>query len=235
MSPALVSVGRWGGPPTGISRIPETRWSRRSPQRRSERLPLVADYQYVIVAAETSRHDRRRSRQEHPMKLIEKAILLAAAGAVGISAAALPALAADPATPPVQSSPASGHAWTGGSPWRLQASWRARCPSQVTDAPPHRPPRPQRCPADPTAAPACPNHGGCVVGQGRRQHDRGPAARPHQDGVQVPARRLPQSADRPAAGPTGPDETALRAAFVGSVATRARCLHGPRPSRDCPY
>jgi hypothetical protein len=50
------------------------------------------------------------------MKLIDKAILLAAAGAVGISAAALPAFAADPATPPAVSPPVSGHAWTGNHP-----------------------------------------------------------------------------------------------------------------------
>jgi hypothetical protein len=50
------------------------------------------------------------------MKHIDKAILLAAAGAIGLSAAALPALALDPAPPPAASSPASGHAWTDGHP-----------------------------------------------------------------------------------------------------------------------
>jgi hypothetical protein len=49
------------------------------------------------------------------MKQIYKAILLAAGGAVGLSAA-LPALAADPAPPPADSSSTSGHAWTGDRP-----------------------------------------------------------------------------------------------------------------------
>jgi hypothetical protein len=48
------------------------------------------------------------------MKHIDKVILLAAAGAIGLSAAALPALAVDPAPPPAASSPAPGNAWAGG-------------------------------------------------------------------------------------------------------------------------
>jgi hypothetical protein len=52
----------------------------------------------------------------HIMKHIDKAMLLAAVGALGLSAAALPVLAADPASPPAESSPASGHAWAEGHP-----------------------------------------------------------------------------------------------------------------------
>jgi hypothetical protein len=59
------------------------------------------------------------------MKYIDKAMLVAAAGALGVSAAVLPALAADPASPPAESSPASGHAWAEGHPGAVRNhGWR---------------------------------------------------------------------------------------------------------------
>jgi Spy/CpxP family protein refolding chaperone len=59
------------------------------------------------------------------MKHIDKAIFLAAAGAVGLSAA-LPALAADPTSPPANSSPASGQASTEDHPDSIRNhEWRS--------------------------------------------------------------------------------------------------------------
>jgi Spy/CpxP family protein refolding chaperone len=60
------------------------------------------------------------------MKNIDKAILLAAAGAVGLCAVALPAPAEDPASPPANSSAAPGQAWAKDQPDAVRHhGWRA--------------------------------------------------------------------------------------------------------------